>query len=181
MNFYIHITIQAQAQIQAQELAKARAQSEINGQAQQEPLQNTAESADVKSSEDDSSQLHRKVIQSKDSELEPVNLPQVHHHQPLTQTTSAPYHNRLRDTLSESEEPSEYNNMYSAILASSPIGQSQLSFKLLGPRRGGSTHVREYCTRGKYIHRIVVEWVDVFSHCGCRHMSQHLRLSHIQK
>lgn len=105
--------MQAQAQIQAQELAQAQAQaqSEMNGQAQQQKI---AESADVKSSEDDSSpQHHREVIQSKDSELEPVNLPQVHRHQPLTQKTSASYNDRLGDTLSESEEPSEYNILLS--------------------------------------------------------------------
>ena len=62
----------------------------------------------MKSSEDDSSQMHRKVVQSDASELEPVKLPEIHHHQPLTKTTSAPYYNRLRDSaLSESEEPSE--------------------------------------------------------------------------
>ena len=103
---------QAQAHAQAQILAQqAQAQSKAEHQAAQQQPQpkTTAESADVKSSEDDESspQLHRKVIQSGDSELEPVNLPQVHLHQPLTQTTSAPYHNRLGDTLSESEEPSE--------------------------------------------------------------------------
>lgn len=104
------IISQAQAQIQAQTLAQqAQAQSKAEGQAQQQqPQPKTAESADVKSSEDDSSpQLHRKVVQSGDSELEPVNLPEIHHHQPLTHTSSASYHNRLGDTLSESEEPSE--------------------------------------------------------------------------
>ena len=105
--------LQAQAQIQAQELAqRAQAQSKAEGKAaaaEKQPRTKTAESADVKSSEDDdSSQLHRKVVQSGDSELEPINLPRVHRHQALTQTTSAPYHNRIRDTLSESEEPREY-------------------------------------------------------------------------
>lgn len=111
------IILQAQAQIQAQALAQqTKAQSskdegQAASQQQQQTQPKTAESADVKSSEDDDSslQLHRKVVQSGASELEPVNLPQVHHHQPLAQTTSAPYgRNRLGETLSESEEPSEY-------------------------------------------------------------------------
>ena len=61
----------------------------------------------------DSPQAHRKVVQSENPELEPITLPQVHHHQPLSHTSTAPAsrYNQLKDDDSDlatlSEEPGQ--------------------------------------------------------------------------
>ena len=90
------VTIQAQAQLQAQSLAQAQAEAVVQAKAVDSP-----------------SPTHRKVVQSEVPVLEPVNLPPVHHHKPLTRTTSAPSseYNELNDDDDidiKLDEPSEF-------------------------------------------------------------------------
>lgn len=85
-------SLQTQAQLQAQSLAQAQAEAV----AKAEVL-------------DSSPPTHRKKVQSDTPVLEPVNLPPVHRHKALTQTTSAPFsdYDKLDDEDVDLVEPSE--------------------------------------------------------------------------
>ena len=68
---------------------------------------------------DSSPQAHRRIVQAAEDELEPINLPPIHGHQPLSSAASAPfpYGDKLKEVDSElailseelADEPSKYN------------------------------------------------------------------------